>query len=413
MSQRNPPSPADKSPGGIRPPRSPFTPKQESHVDDRVSSKMKDLIRGMRKNIDPLKDHLEKHRNKLDRLHKDHKDEVDQRHTVQKDELYQKHQAHKDEVDQQHQAHKADMEAAMDEIKKKMEQYNFPQANTSRRVLATKIIRSADAIERDINENRQRNFQLKNEVNNINRNLSQMSSRRTPDQRLKDEISKINRKLSQMRRTPDLRIHSQMSRTRDNDDEIRMSQTINKVEKNQRRIKSNQFRLGLLMMVICFCFVMCFSIITFFLVELYVPNNNYTINNSTIHEIIRVAENTSEPMVTSNRPTPNAPTTDDYDDDGIPDNEEGVGPDIVDTDGDGTPDYKDIDADGDGLPDKDEGTKDTDNDGTPDYKDTDSNNDDTLDADADADKDGISNKDEGPFDTDKDGIPDSKDTDSD
>jgi len=38
----------------------------------------------------------------------------------------------------------------------------------------------------------------------------------------------------------------------------------------------------------------------------------------------------------------------------------------TDTDGDGTPDYKDTDTDVDGVPDSEEGTTDTDGDGTPD-----------------------------------------------
>ena len=38
----------------------------------------------------------------------------------------------------------------------------------------------------------------------------------------------------------------------------------------------------------------------------------------------------------------------------------------TDSDGDGTPDYKDTDTDGDGVPDSEEGTSDTDGDGTPD-----------------------------------------------
>lgn len=97
----------------------------------------------------------------------------------------------------------------------------------------------------------------------------------------------------------------------------------------------------------------------------------------------------------------------DWDDDGIPDEEEGTG----DTDGDGTPDYQDTDSDGDGIPDEDEydwcGNPpcDSDGDGTPDY------------LDGDDDGDGIDTKDENPDpngdgdpsdaqDTDGDGIPD-------
>jgi len=75
--------------------------------------------------------------------------------------------------------------------------------------------------------------------------------------------------------------------------------------------------------------------------------------------------------------TPELPpcTTDDCDNDGIPNDVEGT----FDTDGDGRPDYLDDDADGDDVPDAREGTVDTDNDGKPDYLDTDSDNDGILD----------------------------------
>jgi hypothetical protein len=62
----------------------------------------------------------------------------------------------------------------------------------------------------------------------------------------------------------------------------------------------------------------------------------------------------------------------DTDGDGLSDTVEG-GP-GVDTDGDGTPDYGDLDSDNDGVPDATEGTADTDGDGTPDYRDPDSGN---------------------------------------
>ena len=121
----------------------------------------------------------------------------------------------------------------------------------------------------------------------------------------------------------------------------------------------------------------------------------------------------------------------DWDDDGIPDEDEGTD----DTDGDGTPDYKDTDSDNDGIPDDEEydwcgsAPCDSDGDGTPDYKDTDSDNDGIPDsvegntdtdgdgipdyADTDSDNDGIPDSVEGNVDSDGDGTPDYKDTDSD
>ncbi|MFT5660523.1 MAG: VCBS repeat-containing protein, partial [Sulfurimonas sp.] len=111
----------------------------------------------------------------------------------------------------------------------------------------------------------------------------------------------------------------------------------------------------------------------------------------------------------------------DADNDGISDTEEGA----TDSDGDGIPDNKDPDADNDGIPDIDEGNGDADNDGIPDNKDKDStgtkdtDGDGTPDVrDTDDDNDGISDEDEGslntpPTDSDNDGIPDYKDRDSD
>jgi hypothetical protein len=72
----------------------------------------------------------------------------------------------------------------------------------------------------------------------------------------------------------------------------------------------------------------------------------------------------------------------DEDGDTISDGDEGRG-ESVDTDGDGTPDFRDEDSDGDGLPDSDEAgdddlatpPRDTDGDGTPDFRDMDSDND--------------------------------------
>jgi gliding motility-associated-like protein len=130
----------------------------------------------------------------------------------------------------------------------------------------------------------------------------------------------------------------------------------------------------------------------------------------------------------------------DCDNDGIPNEIEG----IVDTDNDGTPDFRDLDSDNDGITDaieKGNGTtpRDTDNDGTPDYRDLDSDNDGITDAiekgngttprdtdndgtpdyrDLDSDNDGITDaieKGNGttPRDTDNDGTPDYRDLDSD
>jgi len=87
----------------------------------------------------------------------------------------------------------------------------------------------------------------------------------------------------------------------------------------------------------------------------------------------------------------------DSDNDGIPDAIEGD----VDTDGDGIPDFRDLDSDDDGIPDSIEGYGDTDGDGIPDFRDLDS------------DDDGIPDSIEGYGDTDGDGIPDFRDWDSD
>jgi gliding motility-associated-like protein len=87
----------------------------------------------------------------------------------------------------------------------------------------------------------------------------------------------------------------------------------------------------------------------------------------------------------------------DSDNDGITDATEGN----VDSDNDGTPDFRDLDSDNDGISDSLEGTTDTDNDGTPDFRDLDSDND------------GISDATEGNVDTDGDGTPDFRDTDAD
>lgn len=71
--------------------------------------------------------------------------------------------------------------------------------------------------------------------------------------------------------------------------------------------------------------------------------------------------------------TPNQPpcVSNDCDNDGIPNGDEGSG----DQDNDGLSNSRDDDADGDDVPDPIEGTGDTDNDGRPDFLDTDSDND--------------------------------------
>ena len=130
----------------------------------------------------------------------------------------------------------------------------------------------------------------------------------------------------------------------------------------------------------------------------------------------------------------------DCDNDGLSNAIEG----IVDTDGDGTPDFRDSDSDNDGITDAQEkGTgstpRDTDGDGTPDFRDLDSDNDGITDAqekgtgstpldtdgdgisdfrDLDSDNDGTTDAQEKgtgttPKDTDSDGIPDFKDLDAD
>ena len=133
--------------------------------------------------------------------------------------------------------------------------------------------------------------------------------------------------------------------------------------------------------------------------------------------------------------------TSDCDTDGIPNAVDGV----LDTDNDGTPNFRDLDSDNDGITDAIErGTNgaspvDTDNDGTSDFKDLDSDNDGITDAiekgpgatpldtdndgtpdfrDLDSDNDGITDATEKgpgatPLDTDNDGTPDFRDLDSD
>lgn len=130
----------------------------------------------------------------------------------------------------------------------------------------------------------------------------------------------------------------------------------------------------------------------------------------------------------------------DSDGDGIPDSlERGTGGGSrppADSDGDGTYDFQDLDSDGNGIPDQVEGTGDADGDGTPDFADVDDDNDSLRDSmevgddpsmpidfdndglpdyrDVDSDDDGIGDRDEAsPPDTDMDGTPDRHDLDSD
>ena len=132
----------------------------------------------------------------------------------------------------------------------------------------------------------------------------------------------------------------------------------------------------------------------------------------------------------------------DQDEDGICDEFEGIDT-LVDTDGDGEPDYLDLDSDNDGIADSIEKGNinpgeypvDSDADGTPDYRDLDSDGNglsDSVDGAADLDGDGVGNyadiDDDGdgifdvlemggdpysPLDSDGDGTPDYQDTDSD
>lgn len=106
----------------------------------------------------------------------------------------------------------------------------------------------------------------------------------------------------------------------------------------------------------------------------------------------------------------------------------------LDSDNDGTPDFQDTDADGNGVPDREDGTGDLDGDNVPDFRDRDDDGDFVLDSieigdpraprdsdgdrapdhrDTDSDGDYIGDNAEGNLDTDKDGNADRIDTDSD
>ena len=131
----------------------------------------------------------------------------------------------------------------------------------------------------------------------------------------------------------------------------------------------------------------------------------------------------------NNDGTPDAPAAPDADLDGIPDAlEMGSDPaNPIDTDGDGTPDYLDTDSDNDGIPDAVEAGAnpaapvDTDSDGIPDFQDLDSDNDGLTDVEEsgglDTDNDGLLDAGQPltttAVDTDGDGIPDNLDIDSD
>jgi len=102
---------------------------------------------------------------------------------------------------------------------------------------------------------------------------------------------------------------------------------------------------------------------------------------------------------------------------------------VGDADGDGIPDYLDLDSDNDGIPDASEGRRDSDKDGLPNFIDKDSDNDGIPDLiegaedfdrdgkpnyiDTDSDNDGIKDSDEGLDDPDNDGNPNYLDIDSD
>jgi len=102
---------------------------------------------------------------------------------------------------------------------------------------------------------------------------------------------------------------------------------------------------------------------------------------------------------------------------------------VGDADGDGIPDYLDLDSDNDGIPDASEGRRDSDKDGLPNFIDKDSDNDGIPDIiegaedfdrdgkpnyiDTDSDNDGIKDSDEGLDDPDNDGNPNYLDIDSD
>merc|ERR1712166_1304939 len=143
---------------------------------------------------------------------------------------------------------------------------------------------------------------------------------------------------------------------------------------------------------------------------------------------IPMAGKTTSPIDSNNNGVPDFLDAKDSDNDGIPDHIEiGSNPNSPDdTDGDGTPDYQDLDSDGDGIPDAIEKNTiypvapvDTDLDGIPDYKDPDSDGDGINDEVQKGPSvcclgNGATPPGEGlPTDTDGDGIPNYMDTDSD
>ena len=98
----------------------------------------------------------------------------------------------------------------------------------------------------------------------------------------------------------------------------------------------------------------------------------------------------------------------DSDGDGVPDAfERGSGTSPVDSDGDGTPDFRDLDSDDNGIPDAREGMDDADDDGVPNHADPDDDDDRVSDF---IELDGRT---EFPADADDDGYPDFRDADSD
>lgn len=93
-----------------------------------------------------------------------------------------------------------------------------------------------------------------------------------------------------------------------------------------------------------------------------------TVNNQDLYDVRTFERSFSVDVVVNEFPETN---TNDKDKDGIPNDVEGN----VDTDGDGTLNYLDLDSDGDDHSDLDEGTDDVDCDGIPNFLDTDSDDD--------------------------------------
>jgi len=106
-------------------------------------------------------------------------------------------------------------------------------------------------------------------------------------------------------------------------------------------------------------------------------SNTYLVSQDDVGKVITVQASYTDDGGMDEQPTSDVTSpvgfvsTDDTDGDGINNGIEGYG----DTDGDGTPDYLDLDSDNDGIPDSNEGAIDSDGDGVDDYLDLDSDND--------------------------------------